>query len=59
MSKYVGLYMDRETADMYKMNNQKDFLLNRPLKAEVIEDGVIFLSKSDFGYIKIQTNLYR
>lgn len=51
--------MDRETADMYKMNNQKDFLLNRPLKAEVIEDGVIFLSKSDFGYIKIQTNLYR
>ena len=47
MSEYVGLYMDPESVNTYKMNNKKNFLLDRPLKTEIIEQGVILPSKED------------
>lgn len=47
MSKYVGLYMNEDSQKIYKMNNEKTFLLERPLKVEEIKCGVILPSKED------------
>lgn len=45
MSKYIGLYMDQNKAEIYKNNIEKDFLLKRSLKVTIVKNGVVLPSK--------------
>ena len=47
MSKYVDLYIAPKSIEAYKVNSEKNFLLDRSLKVDVVEHGLILPSKED------------
>lgn len=58
MSKYVGLYMEKDKSELYTKNNTCDYLLNRSLTAKIVENGVVLPSKAELESTEKEKKLW-